>query len=332
MQRMVWLSCLLGMLLLLSAVHRHALATPGVDENKRLIYANFLLELQRNQISPKIRKYSDQLYDLLSITQLSTTYNTSDEMMFALDASWDKQNLLSTEMSTEQKAAINKALSALPLRGGYTRSENIANLRTERPNPSLMVFFSSHSDSMAQNLGRLKEWISKLKQNQFFAANILLVTSTSTHYSFEDLKNPVIDKDMSSYLQHTFKNYQHISQQQLAEEMLWFTFMGWHLVDTIYLEKPLHFSEQLEGALRQQRDFQGFSSVLLSSLQPYCEEAKAILHNALPRGFPFHHSCFDYNEQTPIAYSSMDVIADSLNALKHWIKTETKYHQKKNRH
>ena len=331
MQRMVWQGYLLIVLILVSATYRFAYA--GIEDYKSKKHPAFHQELVYNNISPKIIKFSDQLYDLLSLTKLSTNYANSAQMMSALESSWEKQALLSMGMNENEMSLARMALEGTPLMGTYSRSKPVSDINASKLHTyPLVIFFSSHVQSMAQHLANLKRWIQELIPGGAFAANIILVTSSSTYYSVSDLASSALTLPLYNYLIDVFREDLHISQEELAKEMLMYYFSGWHIIKTVYVKNPLYFSPQFEGALSEQRNFIGFSDVILATPQPYCEVARVIATNNLPHNAAFHHSCFDFNAQNPKSYFDIDVIADSLNAFKQWIKTETKHFQKKDRY
>lgn len=329
MQRTVWQDCLLVVLILL-ATYRVAFA--GIEDHRSKKHPAFHQELIYNNISPKIIKFSDQLYDLLSLTKLSTIFTNSAQIMSALESGWEKQALLSMGMNEYEMSLARSALEETTLVGTYSRSTPVADVRNQKLHVyPLMIFFSSHVESMAQHMANLKLWIQELIPGEILAANIILVTSSSTYYSVSDLSSAALNLSLSNHLIDAFRGDLHISQEELAREMLMYYFGGWHIIKTVYAKNPLYFSPQFEGALSEQRNFIGYSDVILATPQPYCEVARVIAVNNLPRRKIFHHSCFDYNAQNPKANFNLDVIADSLNAFKQWIRTETKYFQKNSR-
>lgn len=312
------------MLILLSTVHRVALATPNIDEFNSQQYINFRDNLLSNGASKTIMKYSKQLYELFSATQLPLNYGSYDNMTSILDSSLDKGTVLSSEITSEQKIKIVNALGKTPLTGSY--HNKVGSSPYEESSSSLLIFFSSHAESMYKNLKKLKKLTKGIAHLSNFPSHVLLVTSTSTHYTHEELLQLNLNDNVFFHPDNLLPKQHQITQADLAKEMLRYFFDHQPYVTSIPVDATLHFSQQLEDVLNESRNFEGYSVIFLATLQPYCEEAQVIIRSKLTHKHIFNHSCLDLYENTSARYYTMDAIADSLNAFRHWIKTAGKYH------
>ena len=310
------------MLILLSTVHRVALATPNIDEINSEQYINFRDNLLSNGASKTIMKYSKQLYELFLANQLPLNYGSYDNMTSILDSSLDKGTVLSSEITSQQKIKIVNALLKTPLTGSY--NNKVGSSPYVESSPSLLIFFSSHAESMYKNLKKLKELTKKIANLSNFPSHVLLA-STSTHYTREELLQLKLNDSIFFHPDNLLRKQQQITQADLATEMLRYFFDHKPYVTPIPIEATLHFSKELEEALSEPRNFEGYSVIYLATLQPYCEEAQVIIRNKLTHKHIFNHSCLDLYENTSAKYYTMDAIADSLNAFRHWIKTASKY-------
>ncbi|MET4707365.1 hypothetical protein [Endozoicomonas lisbonensis] len=332
MLRTVWLGYLFGMLVLLSAVHRIALATPGADDYPSADHTSFKSNLQDMGVSSKITSFSEPLYKLFSITQLSLNYTDYSSMLSALDTNWKKETVLSSKITDQQKVEIKKLLLNTPVRGVHhpEKDNNEGLIPYSEPHQSLVIFFSSHIQPMLKNLNKLKEIKKHIANNDFFTANVLLVSST-TYYRFDELLKLESSSDLSEHFKILLRGKKLISQSDLAKG-LFGKFFSWPVIDTIPFDSSQHFSHELEKFLSQTQNYEVYSRIILATFQPYCEEAKIIVTNKLKHNYSFYHSCLDFYTETQADYPSMVVIADSLNALRHWIETENKYKQPEAEH
>ena len=244
-----------------------------------------------------------------------------------LDSNWEKTAVLSSKITEQQKIKINEALSHTPLRGNYYHQIDSGKNQVlhTMPHQSLVIFFSSHPEPMLKNLSHLKEIRKNITSNYFLPANVLLVSSTAT-YNSDELSNLKSNQSLSEEFKNLLHSKQRVSQVDLAKEMLWKLFDQWIITTTIQFDSTQHFSQKLENYLSEPQNFERYSNVILVTLQPYCEEAKVIVRNKLKHEYTLFHSCMDFYTTPSVEYQTMDIIADSLNALRHLIKTENRFY------
>lgn len=332
MLRTVWLGYFFGMLLLLSAVDRIALATPGADDYSLSDYTSFKSNLKDMAVSNRIIGFSKSLYKLFSLTQLSLNYTDYSSMMSALNTNWKKETVLSSKITDQQKIEIKKLLRNTPVRGIHNpeKDNNESLIPYSETHQSLVIFFSSHIQPMLKNLNKLKEIKKHIANDDFFTANVLLVTSTA-YYSLDELLKLESISNLSEHFKILLQNKKLISQSDLATGLFGKLFR-WPIINTIQFDSSQHFSHELENVLSQTQNYEVYSRIILAAFQPYCDEAKIIVTNKLKHNYSFYYSCLDFYTEAQADYPSIAIIADSLNALRHWIETENRYKQPEAEH
>ncbi|AMO54773.1 hypothetical protein [Endozoicomonas montiporae] len=328
MQRIVWLGYLFGVLLLMLAAQRVALATHNAEDTSSKLYENFRSKLSAINASTEVIRYSKPIYDLLSITEQSTDFSSVSHMLSVLRSGWDKERLSYTVQAKEQVDSANKALRNTPVFGAYSSGQiDDSGFEQKAYYHNLMIFVSSHPGSMSKHILHLRAWMNRKIGKNSLPTSIILITSDSKFYSRLDIAENGLEPGLIKYLNETFKGDGRLSQGQLAKEIILYYFKDWTIIKTIDI--GLHsgaLRSEFEKGLSDERDFINYSDLTLVTPQPFCELAKTIVRHKLPtQSFKFYHSCYD--DKKPHAQLETDDIADRLDAFKEWINTENEYQQ-----
>ena len=325
MQRIVWLGYLFGMLLLLATAQSIALAAYNTEGTKSEQYAAFQEELVRRGASKSVIKYHQSIYDLLSITELSTSYRTIKEMQAALDSGWEKEKV-SYQIADEPKTkAAGEALQKTPMMGSH-KSSSTALAKPESAPYLLMVFFSSNPRSMSEHVTKLRQWLEHKVAKEPFVSNIMLITSYSIYHSRDEIRKSNFEPMFLRFLNNKFPDNNPISQNQLANEVLRYYFDSWSIIKEINIPKGNNLLDELKKQLPDQESFNSFTDIALVSPQPFCRLTELILLNKFPgKESSFHHSCHDEKRNHSIL--NIEEIAERLDAFKDWINAENEYNQ-----
>lgn len=322
MQRMIWLSCLYGLLFLISNTYSN-----DADPKKEAL--DFTSNLKALGFSDDISQYGNQLYGCLKETNLSTVFDSSEQLKSTLDSGWNKEFLSVMPLDKEQEHRINKLIRHTPLQGDNSDVDYVT--YSKEPSHFLLIFVGSHPTYMIKLLSAMKRifFLEVGIELDLIPFNTVLIGSSGRDYSINE-HLPLIGND------HSLTRYTHelsankSSQLQFGHSLFEKHFPYSHVFDR-NVENHEHHMDVLEKLLSDTNFFSTYNDVILITLQPFCKEASIHSKALLPESITLIHLCHDPNlgwtsDNDPLDSSHA---ADRLIALKRWILATMKYDKKR---